>query len=117
MPKHRPTPEEQKELNAAFERSTTEERARISFVQIDLGELGNYRVEIPPTLARQFAVDFVRTLCCRQKTKENSPGQDLAFNLLSRAFDQYKRNSEGGKKGARSRSSNALELPPGVEEL
>ena len=59
----RPSTEEQEIMNRFFEKATATEKGKISFVQIDLGELGIYRSEIPAESRRQFAFDIINALC------------------------------------------------------
>ena len=100
MPRNIPTREEQEEMNKALEDATPVERSRISFVQIDLGELGAYRAEIPPELARKFASDLVNGILDKGKKAKNTAGGNFARDIIARSFHLLQQKIKGGEKGA-----------------
>lgn len=107
----RPSKEEQEIMNRNFERATATEKNKISFVQIDLGELGVFRSELPAESRRQFAYDIINALCekgitpPRPKDKK-SKGRIYANNLLARSLTSLKRSSEGGKNKTSNQTDN-----------
>ena len=104
--KDKPT---QEQMNAIFENATALERSRLSFVQIDLGELGIYRAELTRDEKTQFARDIITGLESKGAKCKESKGGGFAKNLLSRAFYALKESIESGKAGATKRWGNGTE--------
>lgn len=92
-----PSKEEEEIMIRNFENATEAEKNKISFVQINLGELGIYRAEIPSEARRQFAYDIINTLCKKSAKEKPSKGMIFAKKLLARSFTSLKKSSEGGK--------------------
>ncbi len=107
-----PTKEEQNEMNKNFDNATALERSRLSFVQIDLGELGIFRAELTPTEKTQFARDIISGLESKGAKCKNSKGGKFARNILARAFWILKKNIESGEKGAAERWGNKAPKEP-----
>ena len=102
----RPSKEEQEIMNRFFERATAAEKGKISFVQIDLGELGVYRSELPAESRRQFAFDIVNALCEKGSKGKSSKGRVYANNLLARSLESLRRSSQGGKNKHQQQTTN-----------
>lgn len=103
---HLPAKELQEIMNSIFDKSTPAERSKLTFVQIDLGELGVYRAELTNEEKTQFARDIINGLSTRGAKLKNSKGGDLAKNVLARSFYFLKESIDNGTAGAAKRWGN-----------
>lgn len=83
-------------MNYGFEQATPIEKAKISFVQINLDEL-RYYAEQSPKGKRQFFADLCNALLSKGAKSKNTLGYELAKNSLARSYTSLKKSSEGGK--------------------
>lgn len=97
---------EQKKICELFDNATPAERSKLSFVQIDLGELGIYRAELSKEARRQFAVDIISCLATKGHKNKNTIGGNYAYTVLAKSFSLMKRKSEGGKNKKNSNKDN-----------
>lgn len=98
-----PTKQEQDEMNRIFDSAPNAEKSRVSYVQIELGELGAYRAEIPSSMARKFASDIIDGFLNHGTKPKETPGGTLARNILSRAFFRLQESIRTGADGAAAR--------------
>ena len=92
------SPIEQKEIRELFDNATPAERSRLSFVQIDLGELCIYRAELSKEARRQFAVDVISCLATKGNKTKNTIGGNYAHTVLAKSFLLMKQKKRGREK-------------------
>lgn len=95
-----PNETEQQQMNKALDRASPTDRARISYVLLDLGELGQYRANIPSNMVRRFCVDIVDGVLSKGNRCKDSDGGALAKNILARAFNLLQKQIQAGNERA-----------------
>ena len=84
-------------LNELFASAPPQEKAKINYIPFKINEYLAIFDATEGNDKKNFSRDFRTVLRKKRKTKE-SPAQNYAFNLLSKAYYAMIREREGGKK-------------------